>query len=143
MDGPYIPQALSEVCAISIRQIFNLIVCFSSNRGRKSNNLCNFEQRSLSHLILSCSFLQTITTTFVVRYVMLSAIWCRLYNFKKPATLLKVSLVHARFSRFLNCKNGTKLRKVSHILAEGKQLVDFLVMSKSTLRKWCKMLGYC
>ena len=33
----------------------------------------------------------------------------------EPATLLIVTLLHWRFSRFLNCTNGTKLRKVSHI----------------------------
>ena len=30
----------------------------------------------------------------------------------KPATLLKVTLLHGRFSRFLNCTNGTKSRKI-------------------------------
>ena len=30
-------------------------------------------------------------------------------------TLLKVTLLHGCSSRFLNCKNGTKLRKTSHI----------------------------
>ena len=29
------------------------------------------------------------------------------------------------------------------ILAECKQLLDFLVVSKSTLRKECKKLGFC
>ena len=28
-----------------------------------------------------------------------------------PATVLKVTLLHGCFSRFLNCTNGTKLRK--------------------------------
>ena len=28
----------------------------------------------------------------------------------KPATLLKVALLHRRFSRFLNCTNGIKSR---------------------------------
>ena len=61
---------------------------------------------------------------------MLCAIWYHLYNFKnmknthgevlllvklKPATLIKVTLPHGCFSRFLNCINGTKLRKASHI----------------------------
>ena len=35
----------------------------------------------------------------------------------KRATLLKVTLLHVCFSRFLNCINGTKSRKVSHIFA--------------------------
>ena len=34
---------------------------------------------------------------------------------KKPATLLKLALLHGCFSRFLNCTNGTKSRKASHI----------------------------
>ena len=28
---------------------------------------------------------------------------------------LKITLLHGCFSRFLNCKNGTKLRNASHI----------------------------
>ena len=35
------------------------------------------------------------------------------YNLK-PATLLKVILLHGCFSRFLNCTNGTKSRQASH-----------------------------
>ena len=30
-------------------------------------------------------------------------------------TLLKVTILHGCFSRFLNCKNGAKLRNASHI----------------------------
>ena len=58
------------------------------------------------------------------------ATWYHLYNLKnvknthggmlllvklqaKPATLLKVTLLHGCFSRFLNCTNGTKSCKVS------------------------------
>ena len=33
----------------------------------------------------------------------------------KLATLLKVTLLHGCFSRYLNCTNGTKSRKASHI----------------------------
>ena len=33
----------------------------------------------------------------------------------KPATLLKVTLLHGCSSWLLNCANGTKLRKASHI----------------------------
>ena len=60
------------------------------------------------------------------------AIWYHMYNFKnvkntqggvillvkleaQPATLLKVTLFDGYFSRFLNCTNGTKSRKTSHI----------------------------
>ena len=39
-----------------------------------------------------------------------SSFFCKL----KPATLLKVTLLHGCFSRFLNCTNGTKSRK-AHI----------------------------
>ena len=58
------------------------------------------------------------------------AIWCHLYNLKtmtnihervllfvkfrlKPATLLKVTILHGYFSRFLNCTNDTKSCKAS------------------------------
>ena len=34
---------------------------------------------------------------------------------KEPATLLKVTLLHGCFSRFLICTNGTKSRKAPHI----------------------------
>ena len=32
-----------------------------------------------------------------------------------PATLLKVTVLHRCFSRFLDCKNGTKPHKASHL----------------------------
>ena len=35
----------------------------------------------------------------------------------KPATLLKVTRLHGCFSRFLNCINGAKSRKASHVIA--------------------------
>ena len=67
-----------------------------------------------------------------LQYETLCAIWYVLYNLKmmkntlgrmlplvklpvQPATLLKVALLHGCFSRFLNCTNGTKSRKASHI----------------------------
>ena len=37
-------------------------------------------------------------------------------NMLKPGTLLKVTLLHRRFSYFLNCANGTKSRKTPHLL---------------------------
>ena len=36
---------------------------------------------------------------------------CRL----KPATLLKVALIHGFFSHFLNCAHGTKSRNAPHV----------------------------
>ena len=33
----------------------------------------------------------------------------------KPATLLKLTLLYGRFSRFLNCTNGTKSRNAPHV----------------------------
>ena len=44
-----------------------------------------------------------------------------LYNLYKLilATLLKVTLFHGCFSRFLNCTNATKSRKASHIIPES------------------------
>ena len=34
----------------------------------------------------------------------------------KPATLLEVTLLHGCFSSFLNCTNGNKSHKASHIV---------------------------
>ena len=53
--------------------------------------------------------------------VMRFAIWYHLYNFKKVknthgGVTLKVTFFHGCFSGFLNCTNGTKSRKTSHIL---------------------------
>ena len=44
----------------------------------------------------------------------------------KLATLLKVTFLHLCFSRFLNCTNGTKSRKGSHMIAPTKQTPKFL-----------------
>ena len=43
--------------------------------------------------------------------------WPTLDHFwsKKPATLLKVTLLHGRFARILNCTNGIKSRNASHM----------------------------
>ena len=61
------------------------------------------------------------------------AIWYHLYNLKNVktpmkecyffagfhlATLLKLTLLHGCFSRCLNFPNGTKSRKVSHVLTD-------------------------
>ena len=61
--------------------------------------------------------------------VTLCVIWCNLYNLKNVKNvhggvlllekLLKVLLLHGYFSRFLNCKTSTKLRKASHIFQKS------------------------
>ena len=68
-------------------------------------------------------------------YVMCCAMWDHLHNLKnvknthgrmlllvklqaKPATLLKVTLLHECFLRFLYCTNGTKSGKTSHNFRE-------------------------
>ena len=55
---------------------------------------------------------------------MFCAIWYHLYNLKNVKNthegvlllVLKVTLLHGCFSRFLNCTNGTKSRKASHMI---------------------------
>ena len=37
-----------------------------------------------------------------------------------PATLLKLTLLHGCFSRFLNCTNGTKSCNASHMTSSSK-----------------------
>ena len=53
---------------------------------------------------------------------MFRSIWYHLYNLKNVKSthggvllLLKVTLLHGCFSRFLNCTNGTKSHNTSHI----------------------------
>ena len=41
--------------------------------------------------------------------------FCKVAGFE-PVTLLNVTLLDGCFSRFLNCTNGTKSRKASHII---------------------------
>ena len=50
--------------------------------------------------------------------VTLSAIWYHLYDLKKIKleTLLKVTLLHGCFSRFLNCTHVTKSNKASRLI---------------------------
>ena len=54
--------------------------------------------------------------------------------FKKSCTttLLKVSLLHGCFSRFLNCTNCTKSRKVVHINLEQ----ELVAISASAPPRW-------
>ena len=73
-------------------------------------------------------------------YVVRCAIWYHLYNLKNVeitrggvlilvklqawayATLLKLTLLHGCFSRFLNCTDGTKSRNAPHMLYQIKSL---------------------
>ena len=68
---------------------------------------------------------------------MLCANWYHLYNLKnvkdthgvvflKPATSLKVTLLHGCFSRFLNCSNCTKLRNAPFLLCIMEYLNSYL-----------------
>ena len=41
----------------------------------------------------------------------------------KPATLLKLTLLHGCFSRLLNCTNGTKSRNAPHIPREFMKIL--------------------
>ena len=44
----------------------------------------------------------------------------------KPATLLKLTLLHGCFSRFLNCTNSTKSSNISHWCLIGSR-AQFLI----------------
>ena len=45
-----------------------------------------------------------------------SVTFSKVADFSLPATLLKATLLRGCFSRFLNCTNGSKLRKASHMI---------------------------
>ena len=40
----------------------------------------------------------------------------------KSANLLKVTLLHGRFSRFLNCTNDTKSQKTLHFISDASRV---------------------
>ena len=46
----------------------------------------------------------------------------------KPATLLKVTLLNGRFSRFLNCIDGSDSRNESHIYLKMRILKSHFVL---------------
>ena len=57
--------------------------------------------------------------------VIFCAIWYHLYNLKnvknthgEKLILLKVTLLHGRFSRFSNCANGTRSPNASQIIKQ-------------------------
>ena len=54
----------------------------------------------------------------------------------KPATLLKLTLLHGCFSRFLNCTNGTKSRNAPHIPFFKSWYYFFLKISLSQMCSW-------
>ena len=54
----------------------------------------------------------------------------RSVTFSKVVGLLKATLLHGRFSRFLNCTNGTKLRETSHLGRCQKSVAEFLFLLK-------------
>ena len=44
-----------------------------------------------------------------------SVTFSKVGDFNLPTALLEVTLFHGCFSHFLNCTNGKKLRKVTHV----------------------------
>ena len=101
------PKLFSEICQS----------CQSDN-----TNYCLEKNTSVPY----CQFSQGFKSLFVT----LCAMRNHLYNLKnvknthsavlllvnlQPETLLKLTLFHGCFSRFLICTNGTKSRKASHL----------------------------
>ena len=52
----------------------------------------------------------------------------------KPATLLKLTLLHGCFSHFSNCTNGTKSRNTSHIDSQFLQRPNVKVLLEKSKR---------
>ena len=99
----------------------NKIIIFLSLRSWRGNVGKSALLSQTSHVFPSIIF---------YGFMMVCAIWCHLYNLKNVkniyggvvfliklqalASLLKVTLPHGCFSRFLNCTNVTKSCKLSH-----------------------------
>ena len=69
--------------------------------------------------------------------------WYDLYNFKKVLLVLLLvklhtflTLLHGCFSCILNCTNGTKLRKTSHMLVH---ILHSVYQNFSIMRTWARM----
>ena len=69
-----------------------------------------FLWEALRHLVLFAQFNKR------EKHSWRSVTFSKVVGFSLPATLLKATLLHGCFSRFLNCTNGSKLRKASHII---------------------------
>ena len=78
-----------------------------------------------STLLFYFYYLPIHVTAFSQKYAILCVIWYLSYNFKKREKYRermkekkrqRVSFLHECFSRFSSCANGTKSRKVSHIM---------------------------
>ena len=84
---------------------------------RKYPNNCIIRIAITVRISLVESIITLLHCVFFVSYVMRCAIWYRLYNFKNVKNthggvlFLVKTLLHAYFSRFLNCENCTKSRK--------------------------------
>ena len=52
---------------------------------------------------------------------------------EKSATVRKVTLLHECFSDFLNCANGTKLRKPSRVLLSFSPFLRFACSTKKNI----------
>ena len=76
--------------------------------ARKLRN--GFLWEALRHLVLFAQFNKR------EKHSWRSVTFSKVVGFSLPATLLKATLFHGCFSRFLNCTNGSKLRKASHII---------------------------
>ena len=57
----------------------------------------------------------------------------------QAATLLKTTHLHGCFSRFLNCTNGTKSRKASHILCTAIETTN---RCSASLKLFQKVLNW-
>ena len=132
------PQKTSE------NERFSDIIFFLGGGGRKEMLAWNVLINALYKLNVAFLFSPTIgffifwlilydALLSILLYVMFCLILYHWYNLKnvknthggmlllvklqalKPATLLKITLFHGYFSRFLNCTNGIKSRNASHI----------------------------
>ena len=127
------PETILEIRkkALSLQMINNFFEDFTNHKKNinpfhvtglfrypwKHQKTCGFLM--FSGVSKETSGMKWVNTTSNRSYVMFCAIWYHLYNLKNvktpmvecyfyPATLLKVTLFHVCFSRFLHCTNDTK-----------------------------------
>ena len=90
-------------------------------KSTQQNTKLNFLVDNILHYFLVLYFIWDATQDLLptVQFKKHEKLLCRSFTFSKvrlcSATLLKVTLLHRFFSRFLNCTNGKKYHKASHI----------------------------
>ena len=108
----FVGVSFSSLCVKELYKIYGLyMICFICHSLWSFNSVLVVFQRSVI-----CDALRDFVPLVQIKNVKNTHRGVLGLNLRlKPEALLKVTLLHVCFSRFLNCTNDTKLRKASHM----------------------------